>query len=149
MSTVRVEISIDAPPQVVFDTIMDPTRLGDWVTIHRSVSNLSAEPAAEGARMDQVLQLRGVTLTVHWTLVRVDRPHEAEWQGRGPAGSRAVIHYSLKGDESGPTTFVYTNDFSAPGGALGSVVSRVVVGSASEREARESLQRLKQLIEHA
>ncbi len=85
MSTVRVTIDIDAPPEEVFDTIMDPNRLGDWVTIHRSVSNVSAQPDSDGAKMDQVLCMRGVNFKVHWTLVHVTRPHEAEWEGRGPA----------------------------------------------------------------
>jgi uncharacterized protein YndB with AHSA1/START domain len=148
MSVVHVSTQIDAPPQAVFDLVMDPRRLGDWVTIHRSVSNLSADPTAPGAKMDQTLHMRGVSFKVHWTLVNVQAPFRAEWQGRGPAHSRAAIVYSLKGEPGGPTTFDYLNDFGAPGGMLGSVASRVLVGHASEREAHNSLQRLKALMEH-
>jgi uncharacterized protein YndB with AHSA1/START domain len=147
MSVVRVSTEIAAPPQSVFDLIMDPNRLGDWVTIHRSVSNVSADPSIKGARMDQTLHMRGVSFKVHWTLVDVEPPLRAEWQGRGPAMSKASIVYSLKGGPDGPTTFDYLNDFGAPGGMLGSVASRVLVGGASEREARNSLARLKQLME--
>ena len=147
MSLVRVSIDIDAPPEEVFETIMDPRRLGDWVTIHRSVSNVSSEPDNPGARMDQVLCMRGVNFKVHWTLVGVHRPKEAEWEGRGPALSKARIHYRLSGDGDGPTKFDYTNEFHAPGGPLGAMAGRVVVGHASEREARSSLNRLKALIE--
>jgi uncharacterized membrane protein len=147
MSLVHVSIDIDAPPEVVFDTIMDPRRLGDWVTIHRSVSNVSSQPENRGARMDQVLCMRGVNFKVHWTLSDVRRPREAEWEGRGPALSKARIHYRLSGDSDGPTKFDYTNEFHAPGGPLGAVASRVFVGQASEREARSSLNRLKRLIE--
>lgn len=147
MSLVRVSIDIDAPPGVVFDTIMDPRRLGDWVTIHRSVSNVSSQPERQGARMDQILCMRGVNFTVHWTLVDVRRPEEAEWEGRGPALSKARIHYRLSGAPDGPTRFDYTNEFHAPGGPLGAVASRVFVGHASEREARSSLNRLKRLVE--
>ena len=43
--------------------------------------------------------------------------------------------------------FEYTNEFTAPGGRLGNVASRVLVGAASEREARNSLARLKALLE--
>ena len=147
MSLVHVSIEIDAPPDLVFDTIMDPRRLADWVTIHRSVSNVSAQPENPGARMDQVLCMRGVNFKVHWTLVDVRRPKEAEWEGRGPALSKARIHYRLNGDSDGPTKFDYTNEFHAPGGPLGAMASRVFVGHASEREARASLNRLKGLIE--
>lgn len=149
MSTVHVQIEIKVPPQVVFDTIMNPDRLRDWVTIHRSVSNVSPDPSTRGARMDQVLHMRGMSFKVHWTLTSVNAPHEAEWQGRGPAMSNARIRYELRGPDEGPTTFEYTNEFHAPGGPLGNVASRVVVGSASEREARDSLSRLKSLLERS
>jgi uncharacterized protein YndB with AHSA1/START domain len=147
MSTVHVKIDIDAAPEEVFDTVMDPLRLREWVTIHRSVNNVSRDPSVAGARMDQVLCMRGVNFTVHWRLVGVQRPRRAEWEGRGPALSKARILYQLSGDETGPTTFEYTNEFHAPGGPLGNMASRVVVGGASEREARNSLSRLKDLLE--
>lgn len=142
-----MSIDIKAAPEVVFDTIMDPARLGDWVTIHRSVSNVSHQPERPGARMDQVLCMRGVNFKVHWTLVDISKPKEAEWEGRGPALSKARIHYRLSGEPDGPTKFDYTNEFHAPGGPFGAMASRVLVGQASEREARESLNRLKNLIE--
>jgi uncharacterized protein YndB with AHSA1/START domain len=147
MSEVTATIEIDAAPDTVFDTIMDPQRLAGWVTIHRSVKVRSADPTQSGAQMDQVLQMRGVPFTVHWTLKSVSYPHEAEWHGRGPAGSRALIRYRLSGPDSGPTTFEYTNEFSTPGGVVGNRASKVLVGGASEREAKKSLAKLKTLME--
>jgi uncharacterized protein YndB with AHSA1/START domain len=147
MSVVHVTIEIAAPPTTVFETIMDPYQLRDWVTIHRSLSKVPDNPVTEGARMDQVLHVHGISFTVHWTLVGVHPPHEAEWVGRGPAMSHASIHYGLTGASAGPTTFDYTNDFGAPGGALGRLASRMVVGQTSDREAHRSLERLKTLIE--
>lgn len=147
MTTVHAQIEIAASPEQVWDTVMDPQRLGDWVTIHRSVKVKSADPTVEGARMDQVLHLRGVSFKVHWTLESVVAPREAEWLGRGPALSHALIRYRLTGNDNGSTIFEYTNEFTAPGGPLGNVASRMVVGNASEREAVQSLARLKELIE--
>jgi uncharacterized protein YndB with AHSA1/START domain len=147
MSTVHVQIEIDAPPKTVWDTVMDPNRLEEWVTIHRSVKVKSADPREEGARMDQVLHILGVSFKVHWTLESVIVPREAEWQGRGPVLSRALIRYRLTGEPEGPTTFDYVNEFHPPGGALGGVASKVLIGHVPEREAHDSLARLKQLIE--
>ena len=147
MSEVTASIEIDAPPARVFSTIMDPQQLGDWVTIHRSVKVESQDPTAQGSRMDQVLVLRGVSFTVHWTLNSVSVPNEAEWHGKGPAGSKALIRYRLSGPDSGPTSFEYTNDFSTPGGPLGNRASKLVVGGVSEREAKNSLAKLKTLME--
>ena len=73
MSTVHVNIEIEAPVERVWETIMDPHRLKDWVTIHRSVSHVSEEPLASGASMDQSLHIRGVSFKVHWDLTEVRR----------------------------------------------------------------------------
>lgn len=147
MNTVHVRTEINAPIERVWETVMDPNRLKDWVTIHRSVKDVSAQPMREGSTMDQVLHLRGVSFRVHWTLADVNAPNRAEWEGQGPASSRARIVYELSSNSDAATVFQYSNEFSPPGGRLGTVASRMIVGAASQREAENSLQRLKALLE--
>lgn len=147
MSLVRANIDIHAPVQQVWETVMDPSRLGDWVTIHKAVGEVSDQPLREGSTMEQVLHLRGVSFRVNWTLAEVNPPSLAQWEGRGPAHSRALIRYRLASDGDEGTRFEYTNEFTPPGGRLGVVASRVIVGAASEREANNSLARLKALLE--
>ena len=149
MSAVRVKIDIDAPVERVWDAVMNPDRLGEWVTIHRSVKDVSDHPLRKGSTMEQMLHIRGVSFHVHWTLVDLKPPYRAEWDGRGPAHSRARIVYELAGDGDERTAFEYTNEFTTPGGRLGNVASRVIVGAASEREAHGSLSRLKALLERS
>ncbi len=147
MSTVRAEIEIEIPIQEVWETIMDPQRLGDWVTIHKSVTNVSESPLRRGSTLDQTMQVKGVPFRVHWTVVSMRSPHHAEWEGAGPAHSRALICYELHEIGDSRTIFRYTNDFQTPGGRLGNVASRVLVGATSQREANSSLVRLKALLE--
>ena len=127
---------------------MDPDRLGEWVTIHRAVRNVSKHPLEQGATMDQMMHLRGFSFQVHWKLEEMTPPTYAEWEGRGPAHSRARIRYQLTEQDGDKTEFDYTNEFSPPGGRLGTIASRVIVGAASEREAHNSLTRLKELVEN-
>ena len=77
--------------------------------------------------MEQAIHLRGVTLDVHWQLVECEPPLRAVWEGRGPARSRAHTEYLLSRNGGG-TQFDYHNEFRAPLGPVGALVSRALVG---------------------
>ena len=147
MSDVATSIDIDASPEDVWRTVMDPTRLSEWVTIHRRINRVDDGTPHEGFKMDQTLCLRHANFKVHWTLTEADRPYAATWEGRGPAGSYARTSYRLKDLDGWRTRFEYENEFKAPGGILGAAASRVIVGGVPEREANRSLQNLKALLE--
>ena len=138
MSTVCVKIDLDASIDRVWETVMDPSRLKDWVTIHRAVRDVSDQPLHRGSTMDQVLHLRGVSFHVHWTLADVSAPNHAEWEGRGPAHSQARIRYDLtpKGDHA--TVFEYTNEFTPPGGSVGHGPARPPGSRTRATRARRS-----------
>ena len=82
MSTVQAEIEIDAPIEKVWETVMDPHRLGDWVTIHKSVTNVSGSRCAGARRWIRRCTCAGITFHVHWTLTEVTAPTEARMGGR-------------------------------------------------------------------
>jgi carbon monoxide dehydrogenase subunit G len=147
MSIVHDQIRIAAPIERVWEIVMDPTRLHEWVSIHRSLESFSEGPPRQGSTMEQSLRIRGVTFRVKWRLAEVNAPRLAEWEGKGPAHSRARTRYELMADGDHHTVFDYTNEFTTPGGRLGMVASRVIVGGVSEREAHTSLTRLKSLVE--
>lgn len=140
MSEVRASITINAPIADVWNLVMDATRLHEWVTIHRRLVD------HDETSMTQVMSIRGAHFTVHWQLMDSDPPHHAAWRGRGPARSTAEIDYALS-EIDGGTRFDYRNMFKAPGGILGSVASRALVGGVPDREAHASLGRLKKLLE--
>ena len=147
MALVTATIEIDAPVEAVWEVIMDPSRLEDWVTIHRRLGAVSEGPLAVGSTVEQTLCLRGATFKVKWRLVELQAPHFARWEGRGPARSRALIEDRLSARDGARTCFDYRNEFKAPMGPLGAAASRVLVGGLSQREADRSLSRLKQLVE--
>jgi hypothetical protein len=121
--------------------VMDPRRLHEWVTIHRKLVRADDGPARVGYRMDQLLHLRGVNIEVHWQLVECEPPTLAVWEGRGPARSRAHTEYKLR-EADGGTCFDYRNNFRAPLGGVGAIVSRALVGGIPEREAQRTLHAL-------
>ena len=146
MTLVTASIDIDAPRTTVFETMLDPARLDEWVTIHRKVNDADGGRLHQGYGMEQTLSLRGASFKVKWTLTEYEPDVSATWEGRGPAHSYARTAYKLS-DKGAGTHFEYENEFKAPGGILGSAASRVLVGGVPQREANRSLARLKALLE--
>jgi uncharacterized protein YndB with AHSA1/START domain len=147
VSVVTASIDIAASPSRVWDVVMDPERLGDWVTIHRALEGKSDGPVREGFEMQQSLHMRGAHFRVGWTLVECAAPRLAVWEGRGPARSRARTEYRLS-ERNGATQFDYCNEFHPPLGPLGAAASRALMGGGMpQREANRTLIRLKDLIE--
>jgi uncharacterized protein YndB with AHSA1/START domain len=146
MSVVTASIDIAAAPEAVWDRVMDPRRLGDWVTIHRKLIRADDGPPRPGFQMVQRLHLRGVRVDVHWTLVECETARLAVWEGRGPARSRAQTVYTLD-RRDGVTRFDYRNEFSPPLGVLGAIVARTLERGMPRREATRTLERLRALVE--
>ena len=148
MTLVRASIDIDAPREQVYDFMLDPDCLPEWVTIHRRVNEADSGAPRKGYEMVQTLCLRGANFKVRWTLTEADRPDRATWEGRGPAHSYARTAYALHDMDGRGTRFEYENEFKAPGGFLGAAASRMLIGGVPEREARRSLEKLKGLLEN-
>ncbi len=145
MSEVREQIEIDAPPEAVWDLVMDPDRLGEWVSAHRRVSGTPGDEVSEGESFQQVLCLGGQPVDVEWTLTRSDRPTLAEWDADGPKGAGAKVRYVLAASNGG-TRFGYENDFDLPGGPVKLLAGRVA-GAPARRAAKKSLRKLKVVAE--
>ena len=142
---VEREIQIDAPPREVYETVMDPSRLKDWVTIHQSLENSPDGQLRKGSKLTQCLKLAGRRFRVHWTVVENDSSNHVVWEGRGPVRSKAKVIYDFE-ERDGGTHFSYANEYNLPGGflgrAAGPLVRRVTGG-----ELDSSLNKLKKLVE--
>ncbi|MHB8241869.1 MAG: SRPBCC family protein [Solirubrobacteraceae bacterium] len=146
MSLVTASIHIAAPPEKVWETVMDPASLDKWVTIHRKLVKADRKAPSVGYKMDQQICMRGVNLEVHWELVDCRHAELAVWEGRGPARSHAHSEYALTAEDGG-TRFDYRNEFRPPLGPIGAIVSRALVGGMPEREAKRTLEQLRAYME--
>jgi len=145
MAKVEETIRIEASPEEVWEVIMDPHRLGDWVTAHREVEGAPDGELTQGDSFKQKLQVVGPSFKVRWKVVEVDAPKLAVWEGKGPGGTKADVRYELSEDD-GATCFDYFNSFELPGGPLSSVGSKIA-GAPATKQARDSLANLKELLE--
>jgi len=146
MSAVNTSITINAPVNDVWNVALDPWRLGDWVTIHRKVHSAPKRKLKLGDEIEQTMALRGAPFKVTWRITELSPPYSATWEGKGPAGSKAITTYRLESVRD-TTEFHYTNEFIAPGGAVGRIAASALVGGLPLSEAEASLAKLKEILE--
>ncbi len=139
------ETHIAAPPERVYEVVMDPDHLGHWVSIHQGLEDSPDGQLSEGSTLTQKLKLAGRTFKVHWTVVEDDACRRVKWEGKGPAHSRATVTYDFE-EEDGGTNFVYCNEYHLPGGPLGAVAGSAVK-RATSKEVDNTLDNLKKLVE--
>ena len=144
----KVERSIDigAPANDVYELIMDPRRLEDWVTIHHHLEQAPEGRLKKGAKVTQSLKLAGRKFKVRWTVVENDPCKRVVWEGEGPIFSHARVVYEFAPNGENATHFSYTNEYDLPGGALGKLAGRTVK-RVTGKEVDGSLQKLKSLLE--
>jgi carbon monoxide dehydrogenase subunit G len=144
---VKVErsIQITASPEKVYEVIMNPVCLAEWVTIHVALEEAPPGALEQGSELTQKLELAGRCFTVRWTVVENQTAERVVWEGRGPMRSHAGVTYELESVDGG-TRFSYTNEFALPGGPLGRVAGPVIK-RVTASEIDRSLDRLRRLVE--
>jgi carbon monoxide dehydrogenase subunit G len=142
---VERETDISAPPQSVYDVVMNPRKLEDWVTIHHRLDEAPDGQLQAGSELTQCLKLAGQRFHVHWKVAENDPCRRVVWEGRGPMRSRARVIYKFE-PNGGGTHFSYVNEYELPGGPLGRMAGSAVK-RVTARELDETLRRLKRLVE--
>ncbi len=142
---VERSVQIAAPPERVYEVVMDPRRLGDWVTIHHELEDAPQTRLRKGSKLTQTLKLAGQRFKVHWTVVENEPRKKVVWEGKGPVGSTARVEYRFAPNGDG-THFSYMNEYELPGGVLGRLAG-LPVSRVTARELDGSLQQLKSLVE--
>jgi carbon monoxide dehydrogenase subunit G len=141
---VERSIEIAAPASEVYDVVMDPARLEDWVTVHAGLHD-APDRLKKGSQLSQSIKVGGQKFKVDWLVVKADEPGAVEWEGRGPMGTKARVAYHLE-DTGGSTRFQYLNEYDFPGGPLGRLGAKALERTAG-KEADRTLEKLKGLLE--
>jgi carbon monoxide dehydrogenase subunit G len=143
---VERKIEIAATPEALYEVIMNPAQLENWVTIHDSLVHAPNGQLEEGDELEQKLKIAGQAFKVRWKVVTAHHPRDIEWEGRGPMGTKARVSYDLEPRGEG-TCFNYLNEYELPGGPLGKVGAKAFQRTAA-KEADRTLVNLKGLLEH-
>jgi carbon monoxide dehydrogenase subunit G len=144
---VRVERTthLEATPERVYEVVMDPRCLAQWVSIHRELVDAPPGDLKQGSELTQKLKLAGQTFKVAWEVVENDPAKRVVWNGRGPFGSKAKVVYEFGANGEG-TDFRYTNEYDLPGGVAGRMAG-TAVKRVTGKEVDKSLEQLKKFVE--
>ena len=146
MTRIERAIEIDAPPERVFELLTDLDRLQEWATIAGDTDNPPAKPLAQGATWKHKVKVAGVELESDWTVAAIDAPRFVEYDATGTAGAWLKMRQRVAPSAQGSRVELEV-DYELPLGALGQAVDKLVVERRNEREAEESLQNLKSILE--
>jgi acetyl-CoA C-acetyltransferase len=141
MPSVSRSIDVAAPPDAAFALATDPSRFGEWLTIHDGWPQ--GEPPAtpeQGASFVQKVKIMGMPADVSWTVQELDGTRLV-MNGAGPMGATlsSTISVTAAGDGS---TISYESGFD--GGGLQGPMADMVTKAAGE-ELEKSLTKLKEL----
>ena len=144
MAEIKQSIDIDAPPEQVWAVLSDVERVGEWVAEHQGFPDGAPAELRTGVEYRQTVKAAGQDVDLTWTVVEHEAPTRLAFEGAGPAGASATLRYALA-PSGGGTRMDYATSFDLPGGALGSIVGKVA--APGEDDARETLGRLKRIVE--
>jgi uncharacterized protein YndB with AHSA1/START domain len=146
VSKLQREIDIDAPRELVYDVLADPSCLHEWVTIQEELEEAPDGDLRAGSKLTQRMKVAGQRFHLSWTVVEAERPSRIVWEGRGPMRSKARAVYELSSNDGDGTHFFYSNEYQLPGGVAGRAAGRAIA-VASGREADRTMKRLRKLVE--
>jgi len=142
MGRYRLIRHIDASPERVYDALVEPATMKDWMDV-REVRDLTGSLDVPGTRYTQVV--RG-PWQFRTEIARAERPTVHEQAGRGPWGASFRMIATLTGRDGG-TDLELETEYSLPLGPIGRLVDRLWIERQPRTIANRELDRLGALIE--
>jgi len=88
MGTYRRAFRLNAPPERVWELMVDPDRLPEWNGAFDRVTEATGHLDEIGATYTQVMRVAGVELLGEWEITGVETNQQREFSGRPPGMTR-------------------------------------------------------------
>jgi uncharacterized membrane protein len=146
MKRVELSVDIDAPASGIWAVLTDPAGFPDWVTGIQSVEILTEGDYGVGTRYHVAAGTgdRTVEWTVEITELELQRRIDFSYAGDVEGTGGWLIEPLEEGGGYCVTSF---DEFAPPGGWLVKLLSKVWMDSAARVARRESLERLREMLE--
>ena len=139
----RAEIDVAAPPERVFEVLLDPRYYGHWVMGAREIRGWDDDWPAIGSRFHHTQGKPPLTINDHSVLEDIDPPHRLQLLAKArPTGTfRVTLHLSPN------ATGTHVTMIEEPGDRLTKIASSPLLHLMLRGRNEISLQRLKDIAE--
>lgn len=135
-------IEIAAPPQAVWDVLLEVETMAEWMTVHDGFPEDPSGQLEPGFRFKEKVKIIGMSGEVSWKVVDFEPPEFLRLEGKGTGGTKLKAAYRIEPAGDG-SRLSYESE-------LGGLALRPIKGRV-EKEAnaagKESLENLRDLIE--
>jgi Polyketide cyclase / dehydrase and lipid transport len=137
----KLSVSVDVPltPERAWECASDLSRYKEWLTIHRVWRSKLPETIEKGTVIESILEVKGMTNRVKWTVVNFHPPESMTLDGIGVGGVKVKLIGKVEAAASGSTV---TFDVHLGGPALFGPIGMLVAG-ALKGDIRDSLNTFK------
>ena len=140
MPSVVTSVTINAPIEKVFDTIVDPELTAQWSAGISEVTNIKGNHWEKGSTADFTYHVLGMKFTQHMITSEIEKPRKVTYLMEG--GFPGTFGFTL--DPQGQATKVDTRiDYSVPGGIIGKIANQLLLERMNKRNMENSAEGLK------
>lgn len=146
MPEITTSREIDAPQALTWSAVSNPQRFAEWNTLHLRWDDEPPAELTKGARLVDVVKIKGIVDTIEFTADDVRSPEFLSLSGSGSTGSSVVLDFAVTEQSASRCVvtlhIVFTS--SVLFGPLGKVVER-----AFRKELNASLEKLATVVSTA
>jgi len=137
---VETSVTINAPIEKVFDTIVDPALTAQWSSGVSEVTNIKGNPWEKGSSVDMAYHVLGMKFTQHMVTSEIEKPRKVIYEMTG--GFPGTFEFAL--ERQGQATKVDTRiDYSVPGGIIGKIANQLLLERMNRKNMESSAEGLK------
>jgi uncharacterized protein YndB with AHSA1/START domain len=126
MGHIEATRELPAPPEAIWAMVGDPSRWGDWFTIHEKWLQEPPATLTAGTKLTAKIVMLGMANKIEWAVDDVQAPNRLTMSGTGMAGVKCSFTFTLEPSGDNGSTFTVLGDFegSMIKGALGKAVEK-------------------------
>ena len=140
MPRVETSVTINAPIEKVFHTIIEPEFTPKWSSGISEVTNIKGDPEEKGSSTDLAYHVLGMKFTQHMVTSEIEKPRKVIYQMTG--GFPGTFEFAL--EPQGQATKVDIRiDYSVPGGIIGKIANQLLLERMNRKNIESSAEGLK------